>query len=211
MFGVSRSSLRQALKVLEIMGVIRQQVSRGTYLEETASAILSEPLDFLILLDGLSHHELFETRMILEPEMAARAAERATTEDIEAIREALARMKQAASNQAEFIEADVSFHKAVAQAAGNRVTQRLLQSLHRAMLTSIARTSGLTKLENSLSFHRPIYAAIRRRSPVEARKSMVEHFVYGRDILLRAGRSAPQSLAEKIQALRDSENGPGSS
>src|SRR4051794_8679636 len=59
-FGVSRSSLRQALKVLEIMGVISQRVGDGTYLNSGANAILGEPMHFLILLDGISFHELME-------------------------------------------------------------------------------------------------------------------------------------------------------
>ena len=58
-FGVNRASLRQALKVLEIMGVLTQRVGDGTYLSASAETILKEPLDFLILLDDLSHHELF--------------------------------------------------------------------------------------------------------------------------------------------------------
>src|SRR5215210_4551406 len=56
-FGVSRSSLRQALKVLEIMGVISQRVGDGTYVNSDASSLLGEPLEFLILLDGISFHE----------------------------------------------------------------------------------------------------------------------------------------------------------
>jgi GntR family transcriptional regulator, transcriptional repressor for pyruvate dehydrogenase complex len=65
-FGVNRASLRQALKVLEIMGVLAQRVGDGTYLSASAESTLKEPVDFLILLDDLSHHELFETRMIVE-------------------------------------------------------------------------------------------------------------------------------------------------
>src|SRR6516165_10811403 len=60
-FGVNRGSLRQALKVLEIMGVITQRVGDGTYLSTSAESILKQPLEFLILVDDLSHHELFET------------------------------------------------------------------------------------------------------------------------------------------------------
>src|SRR5271166_4905249 len=88
-FGVNRASLRQALKVLEIMGVLTQRVGDGTYLSASAESTLKEPLDFLVLLDDLSHHELFETRMIVEPELAARAAERATAEDISIMRNAV--------------------------------------------------------------------------------------------------------------------------
>src|ERR1700730_7679056 len=76
-FGISRPSLRQALKVLNIMGVLSQKVGDGTYLNQDASMILKEPLEFLLLLDGISHHELFEARLMVEPELAARAAESA--------------------------------------------------------------------------------------------------------------------------------------
>src|SRR5271154_6604172 len=85
-FSANRTSVRQALKVLEIMGVLTQRVGDGTYLSASAESILKEPIDFLILLDDLSHHELFETRLIVEPELAARAAERATAEDLIGLR-----------------------------------------------------------------------------------------------------------------------------
>ena len=74
-FQVSRSSLRQALKVLEIMGVISQRVGDGTYLNSAAPTVLGEPMEFLILLNGLSSYELMEARIIVEPELAARAWE----------------------------------------------------------------------------------------------------------------------------------------
>src|SRR5581483_5095298 len=57
-FQVSRSSLRQALKVLEIIGVISQRVGDGSYVNEAASSVLGEPLNFLILLNGISFDEL---------------------------------------------------------------------------------------------------------------------------------------------------------
>src|SRR5205807_8410219 len=79
---VSRGSLRQVLKMLEIMGVVSQRVGDGTYLNAAAPSILSEPMEFLILLDGISFHELMEARLIVEPELAARAASRATAEDV---------------------------------------------------------------------------------------------------------------------------------
>jgi len=119
-FGVNRASLRQALKVLEIMGVLTQRVGDGTYLSASAESILKEPLDFLILLDDLSHHELMETRMIVEPELAARAAERATTEDLVSLRHAIAAMENCRTNQ-ERLEADLAFHQCIFRASGNRI------------------------------------------------------------------------------------------
>src|SRR6185503_17253921 len=93
-FQVSRSSLRQALKVLEIMGIISQRVGDGTYLNVAASSMLGEPLEFLILLNGISFQELIEARIIVEPELAARAAERATSDDVRILKESLEAMKQ---------------------------------------------------------------------------------------------------------------------
>src|SRR5579862_1672224 len=87
--GISRPSLRQALKVLEIMGVISQRVGDGTYLSENAAGILNEPMEFLILMDGISPYELAETRSIMEPEIAALAADRATTDDLNKLQVAI--------------------------------------------------------------------------------------------------------------------------
>src|SRR5665213_845251 len=82
-FGVARSSLRQALKVLEIMGVITQKVGDGHYLNKDASAVLRVPMDFLLLLDGTTIEEVTDLRLIIEPALAAKAAEHAMSRDIE--------------------------------------------------------------------------------------------------------------------------------
>src|SRR5579863_8836120 len=59
-FGVNRASIRQALKALDVMGIVYQRVGDGTYLTQDASATLRVPLDFLILVDGITFQELFE-------------------------------------------------------------------------------------------------------------------------------------------------------
>src|SRR5512138_1237800 len=117
MLGVARSSLRQALKVLEVMGVISQRVGDGTYLNISASAVLLYPLDFLMLLDGITPQEVMEARLIVEPELAARAAARASPLDIAAIGEHLERMQDHEDNRTEVVEEDLLFHKAVFDAA----------------------------------------------------------------------------------------------
>src|SRR6202167_5581714 len=81
-FSVNRASVRQALKALEVMGVVRQRVGDGTYLTQDASSTLSAPLDFLLLVDGITFGELYEARRIFEPELAARAACRHTSDEL---------------------------------------------------------------------------------------------------------------------------------
>lgn len=173
-FGVNRASLRQALKVLEIMGVLTQRVGDGTYLSASAELILKEPLDFLILLDDLSHHELMETRMIVEPELAARAAERATTEDFVSLRRAIAAMENCRTNQ-ERLEADLAFHQCIFRASGNRICHLLFNVIHRSVLTSMSQLSSRVPLDRPLTFHKRIFAAIQQRDSEEARRQMLEH------------------------------------
>jgi GntR family transcriptional repressor for pyruvate dehydrogenase complex len=190
-FGVNRASLRQALKVLEIMGVLTQRVGDGTYLSASAESILHEPLEFLILLDDLSHHELFETRMIVEPELAARAAERATTEDLAALRQAIMAMERSRTNGAR-LDADIAFHECIFRASGNRICHLLFTVIHRTVLTSMAQLSGRVSIERPLAYHKRIYEAIRKRDAEEAKRTMIEHIADANKLLAprRSGGSS---------------------
>ncbi len=183
-FAVNRASLRQALKVLEIMGVLSQRVGDGTYLSDSSESILDEPIDFLVLLDDLSHHELFETRLIVEPELAARAAERATAEDLSALRNAISAMARCKTNR-ERLDADLAFHDAIFHASGNRICNLLFKRIHRTLQVSMGQLSTRVSLEQPLMFHRRIYAAIRERKGEEARQAMLEHLTDARSLLAR--------------------------
>jgi len=154
-FGVNRASVRQVLKVLEMMGVLTQKVGDGTYLSTSAETILNEPLDFLVLLDDLSHHELFETRLIVEPELTARAAERATTEDLNALRNSIAAMQKSKTTR-ERLNADMAFHDAIFRASGNRICHLLFKQIHRTILYSMSQLSNRVALERPLMFHQKI-------------------------------------------------------
>ncbi|MGA2249805.1 FadR/GntR family transcriptional regulator [Terracidiphilus sp.] len=181
-FHVNRASVRQVFKVLEMMGVLTQRVGDGTYLSTSAEAILNEPLDFLVLLDDLSHHELFETRLIVEPELAARAAERATTEDLHALRTAVTEM-QNSTNTEERLAADMAFHDAIFRASGNRICQLLFKRIHRTLLSSMGHLSNRVSLDQPLSFHKRIYAAVRGHDAEAARQAMREHILDARSLL----------------------------
>jgi GntR family transcriptional repressor for pyruvate dehydrogenase complex len=187
-FSANRTSVRQALKVLEIMGVLTQRVGDGTYLSNSAETILNEPLDFLVLLDDLSHHELFETRLIVEPELTARAAQRATAEDIAALRAAVSAMEKSRNTQ-ERLTADMAFHDAVFRASGNRICQLLFKQIHRTVLTSMSHLSHRVSLEQPLMYHRRIYKAIRERDAEAARQAMREHILDARSLLDKPART----------------------
>jgi len=181
-FGLNRASLRQALKVLEIMGVLTQRVGDGTYLSASAESILNEPLHFHILLDDLSHHELLETRLIVEPELAARAAQRATAEDLIELRRAITAMENCRNND-ERLDADLAFHERIFRASGNRICHLLFKVIHRSVLMSMSRLSTRVALERPLNYHKRIFTAIQRRDSEEARRAMAEHIADTRSLL----------------------------
>ena len=201
--GVSRSSLRPALKVLENMGIISQRVGSGTRLNPAAASILAEPLQFLILLDGITFQELMEARLIVEPELAARAAERATAEDREALKRAIARMEECADNPAEFVACDLQFHQAVYRAAGNRVCTMLFTVVHQSLEELVRFTSLLVEPEHTIRFHRRILAAIRRGNADSAREQMREHLEDVCSLLARgADAQARITLEDRLDLLR---------
>ena len=201
--GVSRSSLRQALKVLENMGIISQRVGSGTTLNPAAASILSEPLEFLILLEGISFQELMEARLIVEPELAARAASRATRDDLLALQGALSRMEASTGDPAGFAQADLHFHQAVYRAAGNRVCTILFTVVHQSLEALIRITSGLVEPESMVSFHRRIYVAIRKGDAEAARERMREHLHDSAELLVRgADARARGLLTDRLALLR---------
>jgi len=201
-FQVSRSSLRQALKVLEIMGVISQRVGDGTYLNPAAPTVLGEPMEFLILLNGISFHELMEARLIVEPELAARAAVRATAEDLAVLRREMAAMEESGKKKTRVTQHDLQFHQAIFSAAGNRVCSMMFTVVHQSLHRLMELTSRLVPVEHTLHLHSRIYTAIRRADADEARKRMAEHILDAKGLLARANDEQQSSnLQNRIQAL----------
>lgn len=195
-FKVARSSLRQALKVLEIMGVITQKVGDGSYLNRDASSVLSVPMDFLFLLDDTSVQELTELRFLIEPALAAQAAERANSEDIVLLRQSITDLENSEHDRVKLVASDLLFHRAIFQASGNRLTGRIFHTIHRAMLNMMMVTSQLVDLEHTVAFHRPILAAIEGRDPRLASKLMTAHLADAANLL---AQSRDQEHARVLQ------------
>jgi len=196
-FGIARSSLRPALKVLEIMGVITQKVGDGSYLNQDASSVLAVPMEFLFLLDDISPHELTEMRLMIEPALAAKAAERANARDIALLKQSIADFESSRRDHVRLVASDLLFHRTIFQASGNRLAERLFHTIHRAMLNMIMVTSQLVDLEHTLQFHRPIMVAIEKRDPDLAHRLMADHLVDARELLLHNTRE------DKSRKLRD--------
>ena len=189
-FGVARSSLRQALKVLEIMGVITQKVGDGSYLKNDASEVLAVPMEFLLLLDDTSLQEITEMRLMMEPGLAAKAAERASASDIALLRQSVTDFEQSHGDRVRLVASDLQFHRAIFQSSGNRLGSRLFHTIHRAMLNMMMVTSQLVDLEHTLEFHRPILAAIENRDPKRAFRLMTDHLIDAQNLVLQSRQQA---------------------
>ena len=174
-FNVARSSLRQALKVLEIMGIITQKVGDGSYLNTDTSAVLAVPMEFLFLLDDTSVEELTELRLLMEPGLARLAAQRASADDIALLRKSIKDLESSSKDKLKLVSSDLLFHRAIFAASKNRAASSLFQTIHRAMAKMIMVTSQLVELEHTLSFHKPIMHAIEQRNGELAAKLMADH------------------------------------
>ncbi len=188
-FGVARSSLRQALKVLEMMGVITQKVGDGSYLNKDASTVLSVPMEFLFLLDDTSPQELVEMRLMIEPALAAKAAERATPGDIALLRQSIVDLEASQDDRVRLVSSDLLFHRVIFQATGNRLSGRLFHTIHRAMLNMILVTSQLVDLQHTLHFHLPILEAIERRDPARASILMTDHLLDAQNLIRQGSQN----------------------
>src|SRR5689334_16550739 len=126
---VSRGSVREALKGLMYLGLIRSRAGDGTYIQSSLGRVLNQHFQWMILLNEVSHLEIYEFRKILEPEAAALAATRASRQQTARMQAAVEMMSRCTKPE-EFLTADIKFHEAFAEASGNAAIQTILRMLY---------------------------------------------------------------------------------
>ena len=178
MLGVGRASLREALKALEIMGMIEVRVGNGTFVCHR-SEFLYRPLLWATAGNSPSDiKEMAEARSVLEKELAELAAERATTEDLAEIEKYLDLMEKSVSDPVSFLEADLNFHLAIASASHNSILLTAVQLIRNLMQQWMGHASGVQGVPTlAVEQHRGIFLAIAERNRAEARRRMTEHLV----------------------------------
>lgn len=174
-YGVGRSSVREALRMLESRGLITAS-GTGAFAVADFRNPLNDSLSLLLAVEESSLRELFQVRRILEGEAVALATEARDEEHVERMRAATELMREGLSSQEEYINADLAFHLTVAEATQNRLILHLMHAirdqLHRA-LGSIYNIPGSP--ERSVDDHERIIDAVARRQASEARSRMHEH------------------------------------
>lgn len=181
--GVSRGSLREAVRALAILGVVETRQGDGTYVTALDASLLLHPIRFLAELQAPQDAtHLLGVRRALEPESAARAASRVDDDELERMAEVLAAADRALEGEAPhdlaaFTAADAEFHRLIAQASGNPALAALIEGLVGETLR--ARLWDAVEQHDALSRtqaeHHAILDALRRRDPDRARTRMAIH------------------------------------
>ena len=176
LFKASRNSVRDAIRVLEQMGLIESRQGDGTYVRSVSAEELAEPLALMLLQSRTQMRELWEVRRVLEPALAEFAATRITEEELDELEAILDAQRRKVEAGFIALEEDTAFHNGIAEAARNTVMLRALDTL-----VDLLRQSREQRLQqhdrpaSSLAGHRRILAALQRHDPETARAAMLQH------------------------------------
>lgn len=175
-FQVSRSSLRDAIRVLEVMGLVVPRQGEGTVVKDLTADSLVHPLANILAHKRELVGELLDLRRILEPPLAARAAAHATDEELENLEAILKRQKEKVERGELAMEEDSEFHYAIARAARNSVILKVVDVFMDLLKGSRERSLQVEgRLQKSFAGHRRILNAIKRRDAHGAEIAMRRH------------------------------------
>jgi GntR family transcriptional repressor for pyruvate dehydrogenase complex len=178
-FGVGRSTVREAMKALSLMGVVEISPGKGTFFREMPADMQPDTAMLRLRLHDSRASEVYEARKAIEVELAALAAMRATPEDLRQIESALSEMQQTVEDLEAFTEADVRFHVAIAQASKNSLLGQFYTFAGDLVTNVIHDIIQLPDVkEKSIALHTETYQAIKQGDPVSARDSILNHMSY---------------------------------
>jgi len=200
---VSRSSVREAVRAMESLGLIEARAGEGTFVASPSGSRESDPLIASLHQDWSTQHKLFEVRRVIEPDLAALAARRATVDQIERLRAILNDQEAEIARGGTGMKQDSLFHYLLAEATGNEVLVRIMDSLMDLLLKT--REESLQqdrRPARSLKQHRAMRRAIEARNPRAAERLMYQHIaeieelVFSQEKQPPAERSAPPSAPD---------------
>src|SRR3990172_8329176 len=185
-FGVGRSSIREAMRVLQLVGVVEVIQGKGTFVRE--AGILPLMIDWSRIAQMGIIAEVMEARLFMEVLLAQLAAERATDEDVEALRVALARSQDSLGNIDNSVEAGVNFHLALADAGHNQVLALMYRTIRDLYLETARRTRITPEVAHDrLHDHEQLLQAVLARNPAAAAQAMKAHLDKAYQIMSASG------------------------
>jgi GntR family transcriptional repressor for pyruvate dehydrogenase complex len=186
---VSRASTREALRSLSLAGLLETRPGDGTYVSKSFSNLIADQVEWSALLGEQDFLELVEVREPLEIQAAGLAAQRATSTQLEELRQAIERLRSDPGDIEREIDADLAFHTIIAEMAQNRVLYHLTLSLRNLLREYLKRATAATETKMStVEEHQAILEAIEEGDEAKARQAMVSHLHISRQLAL-SGRA----------------------
>ena len=184
---VGRTTVREALKLLTLGGLLEAKRGDGTYVRRTFTDFLSKQIEWPVLLSVQELDMIAEVREGLEAKSARLAAERATPEQVEKISVFQKLLEFEGRDIERETEVDLEFHHAIADASHNVLLCRLMLSLQNILRQYIALSNQMTdRIESTVAEHRPIYEAIAAGDPDAAERAMLDHLASSKTWILKA-------------------------
>jgi GntR family transcriptional repressor for pyruvate dehydrogenase complex len=184
--GVGRSSIRDAVRTLEVMGILEPRQGHGTVVRDLDTDALVVPLASVLRHKRELVSELLDVRRMIEPGLAARAAKNATAEEIREMTAILARHEARLRRGQDTVDEDSEFHDAMARAARNSVALRVIDVLMDLLRESRSRSLQVPgRAQRSFDGHRRILRAIGKRDARAAEVAVRKHLQEIEEIVMR--------------------------
>ena len=175
-FKVSRTSVREALRALETQGLIVSRTGTGNFVADLPVESLIGPLARLLIDEKKALADVFELRKLIEPHIAALAAERATRNDIAQLKRIVGKQTQAVRRGETGVDADAELHFFISRTTRNQALQKLVSGLMEILSRSREESLQTEKRrESSIEAHRKVVAAIEKHDKAKARSEMLRH------------------------------------
>ncbi len=176
-FHIGRSTLREALKSLAFIGLVRMRAGEGTFVAEGPSKFLKHILTQGLLSNEKDVTDLCETRILLETELAALCAQRATDRDLDSLQQVITRMEESLDQGGQsFLDLDLEFHLRIAEYSQNEVLGQLLRTIRSLLHEVIEKSLQIPgSLALALEQHRKILEPLQQRDERKSRAAMRDH------------------------------------
>lgn len=184
MMGVSRPSLREALRALSVMKVVENRQGSGTYITSLRPELFVNHLDFIFTVNDATFLDLFEARKIVEVGLVALAAKSIDDEQLASLEECLKRSAASVEQPETFLLTDLELHRIIIESARNRTLALFMNSINQINTASRRRTNELSEVRHqTLTDHKAIVNALKTHDPEGASKAMGNHLAHVADKL----------------------------
>ena len=191
-FGVSRTTVREAIRTLESMKLLQSRQGNGTYVVASSEEALIQPLASALFNENDDIRDIFTIRKIIEPYIAQMAAENATPQEIEEMEKILHEQEACVGRDESVLETNTLFHNHLARSSRNRVMERLLLALidllHQLREEYLMKEERSQRAHRSLEGHKKVLAAIKDGDGDVALKSMLQHLENIEEIIFNKQR-----------------------